>query len=57
MTDYPDNNLYDATRHEIEMHLMICEFCLDEIKDTQEVLNLFSNEEMSQPEESLRTGF
>jgi len=57
MVDYLDLNLEDNTRKEIEKHLETCERCLDELKDTQEVLNRISKDEMEIPDDSLRINF
>ena len=53
MIDYLDNNLEDELRQEIEKHLETCERCLDELRDTQDVLNLISKDEMDKPDDSL----
>jgi hypothetical protein len=57
MIDYLDLNLKDDKRFEIEKHLETCERCLDELKDTQEVMKLISNDEMEKPDDSLRINF
>jgi HEAT repeats/Putative zinc-finger len=57
MIDYLDNNLEDGIREEIEKHIETCERCLDELKDSQQVLNLFSKDKMIQPDDSLRINF
>ena len=57
MIDYLDLNLGDDTRREIEKHLESCERCIDELKDTQEVLNLISKDEMEKPDDSLKINF
>ena len=57
MIDYLDNNLEEGIRQEIEKHLETCERCLDELKDTQQVLNLISEDEMVKPDDSLRINF
>jgi hypothetical protein len=57
MIDYLDRNLEESIRLEIERHLETCERCLDELKDSQQVLNLISNDEMIKPDDSLRINF
>ncbi len=57
MIDYLDNTLEQGLRQKIEKHLEICERCLDELKDSQKVLNLISKDEMVKPEDSLRINF
>ena len=57
MIDYLDRTLAESERQEIEKHLETCERCLDELKDTQQVLNLISKSEMIKPDDSLRINF
>jgi hypothetical protein len=57
MIDYLDKNLEDGIRLEIEKHLETCERCLDEIRESQQVLNLISMDEMVKPDDSLRINF
>jgi hypothetical protein len=57
MIDYLDNRLDEQSGMEIEKHLETCERCLDELKDTQQVLKLISKEEMVKPDDSLRINF
>jgi hypothetical protein len=57
MVDYLDNTLEESTIQEIEKHLTACENCLDELRDTQKILNLISKDKMEQPDDSLRTNF
>jgi len=57
MIDYLDNNLEEGIRQEIEKHLEKCERCLDELRDSQQVLNLMSLDEMIKPDDSLRINF
>jgi hypothetical protein len=57
MVDYLDNNLDPDSRQEIEKHLETCERCLDEFKESQQILNLISKDEMVKPNESLRINF
>jgi hypothetical protein len=57
MIDYLDKTLSESEGHEIEKHLETCERCLDELKDTQHVLNLISDSEMIKPDDSLRINF
>ena len=57
MLDYLDKNLDDHLTREIEKHLETCERCLDELKDSQQVLNLISEDEMEKPDDSLRINF
>lgn len=57
MIDYLDNNLKEETRQEIDKHLETCEKCLDEVRDSQQVLKLISMDEMEMPQDSLRINF
>lgn len=57
MVDYLDKNLDEIISLEIDKHLETCEKCLDELKDTQQVLNLISKEENVVPDGSLRINF
>ena len=57
MIDYLDLNLDDTLKQEIEKHLETCERCLDEMKDSQQVFNLISKDEMEKPDDSLRINF
>ena len=57
MTDYIDNNLDAGLRMEIENHLDACERCMDILKETRQVMNLISKEEMSKPDDSMRINF
>ncbi len=44
MIDYLDNKLEPEQVREIEKHLETCEKCLDELKETQSMLQLMSVE-------------
>jgi uncharacterized membrane-anchored protein YhcB (DUF1043 family) len=57
MVDYLDNNLEEGIRQEIEKHLATCENCLDELRDTQKILNLISADKTEKPDDSLRSNF
>jgi hypothetical protein len=57
MIDYLDKNLEDSVCREIDLHLETCERCLDELRDTQKVLNFMSKDEMVKPDDSLRINF
>jgi hypothetical protein len=57
MLDYLDKDLDENISLEIEKHLETCEKCLDELKDTQQVLSLISKEENAVPDGSLRINF
>jgi hypothetical protein len=57
MIDYLDNKLEEGERREIETHLGTCERCLDELKDLKRILNLLSEDQMVQPDDSLRINF
>jgi hypothetical protein len=57
MIDYLDKNLDENISLEIDKHLETCEKCLDELKDTQQVLNLISKDENMVPDGSLRINF
>lgn len=57
MIDYLDNILEDGARQEIEKHLETCEKCLDEMRESQQVLNFISNTEIVKPDDSLRINF
>lgn len=55
--DYLDGKLDSDRNQEIEKHLETCERCLDELRDTQKMLELISNEEMIKPDDSMRINF
>jgi len=55
--DYLDNNLSEEIHQEIDKHLATCERCLDEVKESQKVMQLISEEEMVEPDDSLRMNF
>jgi len=55
--DYLENKLEQGKIDEIEKHLGICEKCLDELKDTQQLLRLMSDDKMVKPDDSLRINF
>jgi hypothetical protein len=57
MIDYLDNKLEPEQVREIEKHLETCERCLDELKDTQSLLQMISREEMAKSDDSLRINF
>jgi hypothetical protein len=57
MIDYLDKNLDSDMRQEIEKHLETCERCLDELNESQQILNLISKDEMVEPDDSLRINF
>jgi hypothetical protein len=57
MIDYLDNNLDSGMRQEIEKHLETCERCIDELNESQKILNLISKDEMVKPADSLRINF
>lgn len=57
MIDYLDGKLDGNRNQEIEKHLETCERCLDELRDTQKMLELISNEEMIKPDDSLKINF
>jgi len=55
--DYLDNTLEDGLRREVDSHLETCERCLDEVRESQQLIRLFSDEEMSVPDETMRINF
>jgi hypothetical protein len=57
MIEYIDNNLDDGLRREVENHLDKCERCTDMLIESRRVLQLISSEEISKPDNSLRTNF
>jgi hypothetical protein len=57
MIDYLDKTLDESNSREIDKHLETCEKCLDELKDTQKVLNLISKEDNVVPDGTLRINF
>lgn len=57
MIDYLDKNLEESIRQEIEKHLEVCERCLDQVSNSQQVLNIISKDEMVKPDDSLRINF
>ncbi len=57
IVEYLDNKLDKDLVTSIEKHLETCESCLDALKETQQLLQLMSREEMTQPDDSLRINF
>ena len=57
MIDYLDKNLKEDIRLEIEKHIETCEKCLDDLRDSQQVLNFISTDQMVKPDDSLRINF
>jgi hypothetical protein len=57
MIDYLDGKVDDKVKNEIEKHLNNCERCLDELKDTKQLLGTVSKEVMVTPDESLKINF
>lgn len=57
MIDYLDNSIDEKDRIEIEKHLEWCERCLDEIRRSQEILKMISDEKMKNPDDSMRINF
>jgi hypothetical protein len=55
--DYLDNKLEREQILGIEKHLETCEKCLDELKDSQQLLQMISDDKMVEPDESLRINF
>jgi hypothetical protein len=55
--DYLDKNLDESSTREIERHLETCERCIEVLKDSQQVLSLISEDEMTKPDDSLRINF
>lgn len=55
--DYLDNNLDPALRSDVEKHLETCEKCLDEVRESQQVLQLLSKDVMVQPDDSMKINF
>jgi hypothetical protein len=57
MIDFLDNNLEEKIYKEVESHLVSCERCLDEFKDSKKILSLLSDNRMEKPDDSLRINF
>ncbi len=57
MMDYLDNTLSNELREDIERHLGTCERCLDELKDSKELLKLIAAEDTVKADDSLRINF
>lgn len=57
LIDYIDKNLDDSSRQELEMHLGTCEKCMDELKESRQITQLISKEEMLVPDDSVRINF
>ena len=55
--DYLDNNLTPQEKLDIESHLERCEKCLDEMNESQKMLNSIGGSKMELPDESLRINF
>jgi hypothetical protein len=57
LVDYLDGKLEEEIRIDIERHLVTCESCLDMVRESKELLQLFAKEEMIKPDETLRINF
>jgi hypothetical protein len=57
MIEYLDKTLDEKSSNDLEKHVETCEHCLDELKETQKVLQLMTKGEMAKPDESLRINF
>ncbi len=57
MIDYLDNNLDNEDRLAIEKHIESCEHCLDELRDSQQLIRQMEKEELVKPNDSLRINF
>jgi len=57
MIDYLDNKLENEARLAIEKHIESCEHCLDELRDSQQLMRQMEKEEMVKPQDSLRINF
>jgi hypothetical protein len=57
LVDYLDNHLKNGDNTGIEKHLETCERCLDELKETQKILFLISEDKMQTPDEELKINF
>lgn len=57
MIDYLDRTLDSNTAEEIDKHLAVCERCLDDMKDTKEMLSGFAGAPAVKPDDSLRINF
>jgi len=57
MIDYLDNKLEAEARLAIEKHIESCEHCLDELRDSQQLIQQMEKEEMVKPNDSLRINF
>lgn len=55
--DYLENTLDEGQCMKFEKHLETCERCLDELQDSQKVLQLISRDKMAIPDDSLRINF
>ena len=55
--DYLDKALDDRLLQEIEKHLETCERCLDEVRDSQQIIQIISNDKMVKPDDSMRINF
>jgi hypothetical protein len=57
MIDYLDKHLDNNICLEIEKHLETCERCLDEYRESQEILKHISEDDLVEPDASLRINF
>jgi hypothetical protein len=55
--DYLDGNLDEKTRDYIEKHLETCNYCLDSLRESQEILKIMADAKQEMPDESLRINF
>jgi hypothetical protein len=56
-TDYLDNLLDEGLRLELEKHLETCERCLGEIRESQQLMQIISDNKMEKPDDSMRINF
>lgn len=57
MMDYLENTLSNEQREAVENHLGTCERCLDELKDSKELIKIMAAEDTVKQDDSLRINF
>ena len=55
--DYLEGNLDEKTRDNIDKHLATCNYCLDSLRESQEILKIMADTKLESPDKSLRIDF
>lgn len=57
LPDYLDNLLTKKQKQEVDLHLADCDSCSAELKEIKSIVEVFNNESMVAPSDSVRTNF